>query len=170
MKTQIFFTATGIGSVPFLDIHETCLHILKTCPQMPFWPQFVKRSPLEDMTVQFSEGLPLIELAGDQRSLALASREPEAELVRFYDQYLADEVDAFAVSRTYAPGLYELIDLVRENPDPCGPFIKGQIVARPMMYLALSYDHRLVDGREAVTFLVRIKEAIEDPTRLLIDL
>jgi 2-oxoglutarate dehydrogenase E2 component (dihydrolipoamide succinyltransferase) len=46
----------------------------------------------------------------------------------------------------------------------------GQIVARPMMYLALSYDHRLIDGREAVTFLVRIKEAIEDPTRLLIDL
>ena len=46
----------------------------------------------------------------------------------------------------------------------------GQIVARPMMYLALSYDHRLIDGREAVTFLVRMKEAIEDPTRLLIDL
>ena len=46
----------------------------------------------------------------------------------------------------------------------------GQIVARPMMYLALSYDHRLIDGREAVTFLVRIKEALEDPTRLLIDL
>ncbi|HEX8194494.1 MAG TPA: 2-oxoglutarate dehydrogenase complex dihydrolipoyllysine-residue succinyltransferase, partial [Allosphingosinicella sp.] len=46
----------------------------------------------------------------------------------------------------------------------------GQIVARPMMYLALTYDHRLIDGREAVTFLVRMKEAIEDPTRLLIDL
>ena len=46
----------------------------------------------------------------------------------------------------------------------------GQVVIRPMMYLALSYDHRLVDGREAVTFLVRLKEAIEDPTRLLIDL
>jgi 2-oxoglutarate dehydrogenase E2 component (dihydrolipoamide succinyltransferase) len=51
------------------------------------------------------------------------------------------------------------------------PIVKdGQIVARPMMYLALSYDHRLIDGREAVTFLVRLKEAIEDPTRLLIDL
>jgi 2-oxoglutarate dehydrogenase E2 component (dihydrolipoamide succinyltransferase) len=46
----------------------------------------------------------------------------------------------------------------------------GQIVIRPMMYLALSYDHRIVDGREAVTFLVRVKEAIEDPARLLIDL
>jgi 2-oxoglutarate dehydrogenase E2 component (dihydrolipoamide succinyltransferase) len=51
------------------------------------------------------------------------------------------------------------------------PVVKdGEIVARPMMYLALSYDHRLIDGREAVTFLVRVKEAIEDPTRLLIDL
>ena len=51
------------------------------------------------------------------------------------------------------------------------PVVKdGQIVARPMMYLALSYDHRIIDGREAVTYLVRVKEAIEDPTRLLIDL
>jgi 2-oxoglutarate dehydrogenase E2 component (dihydrolipoamide succinyltransferase) len=48
--------------------------------------------------------------------------------------------------------------------------VKGQIVIRPMMYLALSYDHRLIDGREAVTFLVRVKEALEDPTRLVIDL
>ena len=55
---------------------------------------------------------------------------------------------------------------IQERPVIVG----GQIVARPMMYLALSYDHRLVDGREAVTFLVRVKEAIEDPTRLLIDL
>jgi 2-oxoglutarate dehydrogenase E2 component (dihydrolipoamide succinyltransferase) len=46
----------------------------------------------------------------------------------------------------------------------------GQIVVRPMMYIALSYDHRLIDGREAVTALKTIKEAIEDPTRLLIDM
>ncbi|MGI8705130.1 MAG: 2-oxoglutarate dehydrogenase complex dihydrolipoyllysine-residue succinyltransferase, partial [Sphingomicrobium sp.] len=48
--------------------------------------------------------------------------------------------------------------------------VDGEVVIRPIMYLALTYDHRLVDGREAVTFLVRVKEAIEDPTRLLIDL
>ena len=47
---------------------------------------------------------------------------------------------------------------------------KGQIVIRPMMYLALSYDHRIVDGKGAVTFLVRVKEALEDPRRLLMDL
>ena len=48
--------------------------------------------------------------------------------------------------------------------------VAGQIVIRPMMYLALSYDHRIVDGKGAVTFLVRVKEAIEDPRRLLMDL
>ena len=48
--------------------------------------------------------------------------------------------------------------------------IKGQIVARPMMYVAVSYDHRIIDGRESVTFLVRIKEALEDPRRLLLGL
>ena len=48
--------------------------------------------------------------------------------------------------------------------------MNGEIVARPMMYLALSYDHRLIDGREAVTALKIIKEAIEDPMRMLIDL
>ena len=48
--------------------------------------------------------------------------------------------------------------------------IGNAVEVRPMMYLALSYDHRIVDGREAVTFLVRIKEAIEDPRRLLLDL
>ena len=48
--------------------------------------------------------------------------------------------------------------------------VDGQMEIRPMMYLALSYDHRLIDGREAVTFLVRIKESIEEPERLLLDL
>jgi 2-oxoglutarate dehydrogenase E2 component (dihydrolipoamide succinyltransferase) len=48
--------------------------------------------------------------------------------------------------------------------------INGQVVIRPMMYLALSYDHRIVDGKEAVTFLVRVKENLEDPQRALLDL
>jgi 2-oxoglutarate dehydrogenase E2 component (dihydrolipoamide succinyltransferase) len=48
--------------------------------------------------------------------------------------------------------------------------VDDQIVIRPMMYLALSYDHRLIDGAEAVTFLVKVKERIEDPARLLFDL
>ena len=47
--------------------------------------------------------------------------------------------------------------------------VDGEIVIRPMMYLALTYDHRIVDGREAVQFLVKVKDLIEDPERLLIE-
>lgn len=55
---------------------------------------------------------------------------------------------------------------IQERPVAIG----GQVVIRPMMYLALSYDHRIVDGKEAVTFLVRVKESLEDPERLVLEL
>src|SRR5690606_31468482 len=48
--------------------------------------------------------------------------------------------------------------------------INGKVEIRPMMYLALSYDHRVIDGKEAVTFLVKIKECLEDPTRILLEI
>jgi 2-oxoglutarate dehydrogenase E2 component (dihydrolipoamide succinyltransferase) len=55
---------------------------------------------------------------------------------------------------------------IQERPVVVG----GKIEIRPMMYLALSYDHRIVDGKDAVTFLVRVKECLEDPQRLVLDL
>jgi 2-oxoglutarate dehydrogenase E2 component (dihydrolipoamide succinyltransferase) len=53
---------------------------------------------------------------------------------------------------------------------PRAVVVNGEIVARPMMYLALTYDHRIIDGREAVTFLVGLRDRIEDPARMLLDL
>ena len=58
-------------------------------------------------------------------------------------------------------GLHNIVKRPVVMPD-------GSIQARPIMYIALSYDHRIIDGREAVTFLVRVKEKIEDPRRLLL--
>jgi 2-oxoglutarate dehydrogenase E2 component (dihydrolipoamide succinyltransferase) len=55
---------------------------------------------------------------------------------------------------------------IQERPMAIG----GKVEIRPMMYLALSYDHRVIDGKEAVTFLVRVKENLEDPARLVLDL
>jgi 2-oxoglutarate dehydrogenase E2 component (dihydrolipoamide succinyltransferase) len=54
---------------------------------------------------------------------------------------------------------------IEERPIALG----GEVVIRPMMYLALSYDHRIVDGNEAVRFLVKVKELVEDPTLLLLE-
>jgi 2-oxoglutarate dehydrogenase E2 component (dihydrolipoamide succinyltransferase) len=61
-----------------------------------------------------------------------------------------------------------ILGMHKTQPRPVA--IGGKVEIRPMMYLALSYDHRIIDGREAVTFLVRVKEGLEDPQRLLIDL
>ena len=49
-----------------------------------------------------------------------------------------------------------------------GVVVNDELVVRPMMYLALSYDHRIIDGRESVSFLVRVKELLEDPSRLML--
>ncbi|MCJ7594062.1 MAG: hypothetical protein MUO52_04725 [Desulfobacterales bacterium] len=134
-KTDFFFAATGIGTVPSLNIRGTCHRILEVCPQIPFWPQFVRRSPLEDLSIQFSEGLPLLEKKEGQKALVLSSRAPEPDLVAFYDRFLADDIDRFAISRAYAPGLHEMVSLIQENPERHGPYIKGQMVG-PVTFAA----------------------------------
>ena len=128
IKPDFHFKATGIGSVPSTDIKGTCLNILKQLPEIPFWPQFVKRSHLEDMIIQFSEGLPSLKLKEEKRSLSISSDEIESELVTFYDHFLADDIDYFAISREYAVGLYEQLDLIHQDPEQYGHFIKGQSV------------------------------------------
>lgn len=130
------FMATGIGSVPFLDVGATCREIAEMVPFMPFWPQFVKRSHLEDMSIQYSEGLPLLEIKAEERSLIIpGSNQRETELVKFYELYLAHEVERFAMSREYAPGFYSMLELLADGEVECGPFIKGQIVG-PLTFTA----------------------------------
>ncbi len=123
------FMATGIGSVPFLEVEATCSDINRLFPHMPFWPQFVKRSYLEDMSVQYSEGLPLLVVNEDARSLTVSrSLGRESELVKFYERFFADDIDAFAISEAYAPGLYALMASLDEESAEQAPYIKGQTV------------------------------------------
>jgi hypothetical protein len=129
------FKATGIGSVPHLDIRKTCENILNLLPDIPFWPQLVNRDPKEDMNIQFSEGLPLLQVDEESRSLVFSSDNKEAELVTFYDHLLTDDLDYFAVSDDYAAGLYEQIGLVGKNPDRYGDYIKGHSVG-PLTFSA----------------------------------
>jgi 2-oxoglutarate dehydrogenase E2 component (dihydrolipoamide succinyltransferase) len=66
-----------------------------------------------------------------------------------------------------SPPQVGILGMHKIQPRPMA--LNDQVVIRPMMYLALTYDHRIVDGREAVQFLVRVKELVEDPTELLLD-
>ncbi|MBN2033064.1 MAG: hypothetical protein JW836_07295 [Deltaproteobacteria bacterium] len=143
---EFYFLATGIGSVPFLDIEGTCRRILETCPEMPYWPQFVQRSRLEDMIIQFSQGLPLLAVEG--QSLVLTQGPMEKELVSFYERFLAEETETFPLSRECAPGLYDLTRLIEQARDQSGRFIKGQTVG-PVTFAAAVKDR---DGRSLFNY------------------
>jgi methionine synthase II (cobalamin-independent) len=134
-KRDFHFKATGIGSVPSTDIRGTCVHILKHLPDIPFWPQFVRRSHLEDMNIQFSEGLPFLQVNEERRALLISSGDMESELVTFYERFLAEDIEYFATSREYAPGLYAMLESIQENPERYGPLIKGQTVG-PVTFAA----------------------------------
>ena len=122
------FVATCIGSVPYLDVGPTCRMILQHFRGAPFWPQFPQRSFRDGMIVQYSEGLPLLKVDEQAKALAFSDQDRASELTRFYEHFLADDVDYFALSRDFAPGFFEMRDLLRENVDRFGPFVKGQSV------------------------------------------
>jgi hypothetical protein len=148
MDVAFNFTATGIGSVPFLDVEGTCKGILELCPDIPFWPQFVKRSPLEDMTIQASQGLPLIRLNRENGTIHLASSDNrEDELISFYEHFMAEDTDYFAIDHEHASGLYTLLDMISKKPSDYGAYIKGQIVG------PITFAGTLVDatGRSALS-------------------
>ncbi|MBW2708178.1 MAG: hypothetical protein JRD04_02675 [Deltaproteobacteria bacterium] len=123
------FTATGIGSVPFLEVEATCKEIIGLFPRMPYWPQFVKRSYLEDMSVQYSEGLPLLEVNEEKRTLSVSrTGERESELVAFYERVFSEDIESFAISEAYAPGLYTLMTFLGESHSDQESYVKGQTV------------------------------------------
>jgi len=146
IKHDFNFKATGIGSVPYTEVKGICHNILERLPSIPFWPQCVKRSHLEDMSIQFSEGLPALKINEEKRSLVISSEDMESELVSFYDHFLTDDIDYFAVSRDYAPGLYEQVEIIRQGPESYGPYIKGQSVGPVTFSAGITGE----DGRSAL--------------------
>lgn len=139
-ERNFHFTATGIGSVPSLDVQATCREILHRFPQAPFWPQFPRRSPLEDMTLQYTEGLSLLEVDPDGRRPLLTSLDSAAQLAALYEHVLSEDIPCFAMSEEYAPGLHELIALLRDQAEPSGIYVKGQTVG-PLTLALAARDH-----------------------------
>ncbi|MBN1626626.1 MAG: hypothetical protein JW944_08880 [Deltaproteobacteria bacterium] len=139
MKTrpdiEFRFSATGIGSIPSLDARETCLNILKLTPEIPFWPQLVKKSRLEDFFIQFSEGLPLLTIREGAGVLDVSPYGIETALTAFYERFLSEDLEYFKITRDYASGLYELLDIISEDPAGCGRFIKGHTIG-PVTFVA----------------------------------
>ncbi|MBW1914738.1 MAG: methionine synthase [Deltaproteobacteria bacterium] len=128
-EPDFHFTATGIGSIPFQDPENSCLKILEQVRDIPFWPQLVQRSHFEDMNIQYSEGLPLLQVNEKERILVTSPEsEVEKELTRFFEHFLEGDTAYFSISREYAPGLYNMTELIAQNPDRYGKYVKGHSV------------------------------------------
>lgn len=127
-QPEFHFAATGVGSVPGLNVRDTCRLILERLYAIPFWPQFVNLDPREDMIAQYSEGLPGMRLTDDGKTSFLADEDRTDELTAFYERYLAEDTESFAISPERAHGLYELLDQMNGAPAANGAFIKGQSI------------------------------------------
>ena len=150
------FMATGIGSIPTTDAEAACTEILQLLPRAPYWPQLVKRSHLEDMNIQFSEGLPLLKIKEEKRALFVADDEArESALVEFYDRFLSQDIERFAISPEFASGLYVMLDLLKKENGAEKEFIKGQSVG-PVTFAA-GITH--IDGK-AVLHDPELREAL----------
>lgn len=130
---RFHFEATGIGSVPFTDPEKACDLILDNFDTVPFWPQLPRRSFLENMYVQYSQGLPGIAVDCDKKTIHIDSTRVASEIEETYGRYVDGDSDFFRISEDYAPGLYAFLDRVKKSPPDRAKFIKGQITG-PVSY------------------------------------
>ncbi|MEK7449714.1 MAG: hypothetical protein AAB019_09565 [Planctomycetota bacterium] len=129
MTNKFNFTPTGIGSLPHQDPVKACELILKNLPGIPFWPQLPQRDFKEGMATQFSEGLPGLSTDREKKKIYFdtANKNSPEELANFYQHYLNKNLDYFAISPDYVPGLYKMLDLLKMDKNRPAIFIKGQI-------------------------------------------
>lgn len=129
---------SAVGSLPHTDAHEACGLVLRCFPQIPAWPQLPKRTFLENMYVQFSEGFPGVILAADRISIDPASVEPDLE--RLYVAYLESRTGGMEMSKDYAEGLMTLLSMEDRLSQIVA--IKGQVTGPISMGLQVTDQNR----------------------------
>ncbi|HIC90750.1 MAG TPA: hypothetical protein EYP21_01530 [Syntrophaceae bacterium] len=134
MPFESKWAATCIGSMPDLDAEEICERVLYMFPELPFWPQLVKMASQENMIIQVTEGLPCLEIdLKTQKVLYKGEVDRYKAFSTFYENYLSNNLDYFAISEGYAKGFYTLLGKIAHDPSlPC-KYIKGQ-VAGPITF------------------------------------
>ena len=154
--------ATAIGSMPHTDPSEACSLVTRYLKDIPAWPQLPKRTFVENMYAQFSEGFPgaVVESA---RIYVDRSQDLTGPLTELYEAYLANNVDKYPISREYAAGLHSFLDLKRLSPRA----VKGQVIGPVSWGLTVTdekrqsiiYDDVLAD---AAAKLLRLKAAWQE--------
>lgn len=153
MKFKPELLPTAIGSMPHKDAYEACYLILRNLKKVPCWPQLPKRSFLENMYTQYSEGMPGVVVDKQREYFYLSTEKAQGELEGFYQNYLGENIEAFAISQSHAAGLHVFLDKIRKEILPEPKLIKGQITGpvsiglsvtdeskKPILYNETIYD------------------------------
>lgn len=127
MKSITPLSTTAIGSVPFQDVDWTLDLIGRTCPKLPHWPQLVQRHAREDMVLQVADGLPLLEVDEDARSVSVRETGREEALIAFYEHFMANDFEYFRVPEESAVGLTAMLKRAEREPDFGPDFLKGEV-------------------------------------------
>ena len=140
-NVKFHFEATGIGSVPFTDPKRSCDFILRRFTEVPFWPQLPKKSYRENMYAQFSEGMPGMVIDEEKRTVHIDSSLALEGLEHFYERYLDDDVDYFAISPECASGLHEFLHVAGSDGRTYA-YVKGQVTGPASLALTLLDENK----------------------------
>jgi methionine synthase II (cobalamin-independent) len=139
MEFQSPFVTTGIGSFPHPDEKEVFRLILESFPEIPFWPQLPKRSFLEGMVVQYSEGFPSLRWSEKEQKVWIeTSHGFEKEIEKFYRRFEESDLEPFQITENFARGLRILKALSSKDHRKKIKYIKGQITGPITFGLALA--------------------------------
>jgi methionine synthase II (cobalamin-independent) len=151
------FSATGIGSVPFLSPEQACDEILSSESLIPFWPQLVQKDPREDMVLQYSPPLPCLRSDLAQKKLTYDPTCNRAEkLLLFYEKFLASDLSFFSLLPDFASGFFRFLEALPSLP-PAVRYVKGQIVGPITLGLSvqLSSDRFLIHDSELMDTVIK---------------
>lgn len=128
MSHEFACLATGIGSLPLLDPDEAVALALRYLPEAPIWPQLPKRGFQEHMGGQYSEALPgIVRDEARERFSFDTARDLSGELERFFERYLARDLEYFRLSEQHAAGFHALLRALEKNPPQGARFLKGHV-------------------------------------------
>lgn len=140
-------SATAVGSFPHRDPQAACDLVLECLPEIPAWPQLPAVSLQEQMEIQFSEGLPCAVIEKEKGRIYVdTSGDLSAALERFYERYLAEDVESFAISTDFAAGLHTLERRLMEDRPPGLKYIKMQVIG------PISFGLSVVDEKKRAIY------------------
>ncbi|MCM8781295.1 MAG: hypothetical protein NC908_05175 [Candidatus Omnitrophica bacterium] len=163
MLNKLSGLATGIGSLPYKDPEKALDLIFKYCPQVPFWPQLPKRDVREGMVVQFSEGIPCLEISS--AGVSFNPKDKDRKLQEFYNHIINEDVDYFQIGQNCATGLYALKEELQELKESRYldfdniRFLKLQIIG-PFTFAASIKDERGIALLHDPVFMQAVSEGL----------